>query len=97
MTVPIKKLFIYLLWALFPTSILMAQDVPFQRGVNLTGWFQASSAKQIQFTRYTYQDFENIKSLGCDVVRLPINLHHMTKAHPTIPLIRYFMSFWIRW
>lgn len=27
-----------------------AADLPFHRGVNLTGWFQTSGARQIQFT-----------------------------------------------
>ena len=59
-------------------------EVPFHRGVNLTGWLQAGSARQIQFTKFTKQDFVNIKSLGCDVIRLPINLHFMTDGDPRL-------------
>ena len=73
--------------------ILWAQEVPFHRGINLTGWFQASNARQIQFTRYTRQDFENIKSLGCDAIRLPINLHAMTKGAPNYTLDPLFFEF----
>ena len=51
-------------------------------GVNLTNWLQAPSIQQIQFTKFTKQDFINIKSLGCDVIRLPINLHAMTSGAP---------------
>jgi len=57
-------------------------EVPFHRGVNLTSWLQVGSARQIQFTQFTKQDLENIKSLGCDVIRLPINLHYMTGGAP---------------
>ena len=57
-------------------------EVPFHRGVNLTSWLQAGSARQLQFTRFTKQDLVNIKSLGCDVIRLPINLHYMTGGAP---------------
>jgi len=57
-------------------------EVPFHRGVNLTNWLQAGSTRQIQFTKFTKQDLENIKSLGCDVIRLPINLHYMTNGEP---------------
>ncbi|MEM6845458.1 MAG: cellulase family glycosylhydrolase [Bacteroidota bacterium] len=79
---------------------LPAQEVPFSRGVNLTNWFQVGSAQQIQFTRYTQQDFEQIKSLGCDVVRLPINLHFMTTGTPDYtvdPLFYQFLDPVIDW
>lgn len=78
---------------------LQAQ-VAFNRGVNLTGWFQTSSTNQIQFTKYTKQDFQNIKSLGCDVVRLPINLFYMTNGTPdyTIdPLMFEFLDQAANW
>ncbi len=77
---------------IFPGLPLRAQ-IPFQRGVNLTGWFQVSGAKQIQFTKYTKKDFENIKSLGCDVIRLPINLFYMTDGKPDYNLDPLFYDF----
>jgi len=54
----------------------------FNKGVNLTGWFSGGSARSIPFYKYTKKDIENIKSLGCDVIRLPINLHYMTSGQP---------------
>ena len=68
-------------------------EVPFHRGVNLTGWLQAGSARQIQFTKFTKQDFNDIKSLGCDVIRLPINLHFMTDGDPNYTVDPLFFSF----
>ncbi|UCH13604.1 MAG: cellulase family glycosylhydrolase [Bacteroidales bacterium] len=68
-------------------------QAPFSRGVNLTNWFQAGSAGQIQFTKFTRQDFINIKSLGCDVIRLPINLHYMTDGEPDYILEPLFLGF----
>ena len=68
-------------------------QIPFHRGVNLSNWFQTGSAGQIQFAKYTRQDFVNIKSLGCDVVRLPINLHYMTNGSPDYILDPLFFSF----
>ncbi len=86
---------------LFAVPSLFAQTAtPFHRGVNLTGWFQANSAQQIPFTRYTKQDFEQIKSLGCDVIRLPINLHYMTNGAPNYtldPLFLYFLDEAVNW
>ncbi len=84
---------IFLLGALFGLQSLYAQNTPFNRGVNLTGWFQVNSAQQIQFSKYTKQDFENIQSLGCDVVRLPINLHYMTNGAPDYTLDPLFLNF----
>jgi endoglucanase len=68
-------------------------QTPFNRGVNLTGWFQTDGARQIQFTKFTKQDFINIKSLGCDVIRLPINLHNMTDGEPDYILDPIFLNF----
>ena len=76
--VKVAKSFV-LLVLLFCALVLDAQ-VPFTKGVNLTNWFQADNVRQVQFSKYTRQDFVRIKSLGCDVVRLPINLHYMTNG-----------------
>lgn len=74
-------------------SSIIAQENPFNKGVNLTGWFQANSPTEIHFTKYTKQDFENIKSLGVDVIRLPINLHSMTLGSPGYELHPLFTRF----
>ena len=79
---------------------LAKTDAPFHRGVNLTSWLQAGSARQIQFTMFTKQDLVNIKSLGCDVIRLPINLHYMTSGAPDYtvdPLFFYFLDQIVDW
>jgi endoglucanase len=76
-------------------SIVWSAEPPFHRGVNLTGWFQQSTVQQVQFSRFTQQDFINIKSLGCDVIRLPVNLHYMTSGPPDYtvdPLFYYFFD-----
>ena len=57
-------------------------STPFFRGVNFTQWFETSSARSIVFTTYTEQDFINVKSMGADVVRLPIRMHDMTSGAP---------------
>ncbi|MBX2963357.1 MAG: cellulase family glycosylhydrolase [Cyclobacteriaceae bacterium] len=72
------------------TKFAYAQN--FNRGVNVTGWFQAGSAREIHFTMFTKKDFEQIKSLGCDVVRLPINLHYMTNGAPDYTLDPLFLT-----
>ena len=77
----------------FAAIQIFAQSMPFNKGVNLSGWLQAGSPKEIHFTKYTKQDFENIKSLGADVIRLPINLHSMTLGAPDYELDPLFLKF----
>ncbi|MBK9358315.1 MAG: cellulase family glycosylhydrolase [Bacteroidales bacterium] len=60
----------------------LAAQTPFSRGVNLTNWFQGEDAGSIQFRKFTSQDFTQIKQLGCDVIRLPVDLHNMTSGAP---------------
>ena len=94
------KLAVLAFLVFFVTNPIYAQEVPFHRGVNLTGWFQTSSARHIQFTKFTEKDFVNIKSLGCDVIRLPINLHYMTGGEPDYiidPLFFYFLDQAVGW
>lgn len=87
-----------LVWAGYHSGL--AQDAPFSRGVNLTNWFQVGSAEQIQISRYQKKDFEQIKGLGCDVIRLPINLHFMTDGAPNYnlePLFLQFLDSAVKW
>ncbi|GJM28353.1 MAG: hypothetical protein DHS20C17_09880 [Cyclobacteriaceae bacterium] len=70
-----------------------AQEVPFTRGINLTNWYQVASPYQIQLGKYTLEDFTQIQSLGCDVIRLPINLHAMAGRAPDYILDPLFLDF----
>jgi endoglucanase len=87
-----RRLFIFLILA---WSVLETRGAPavFHRGVNLTNWFQAEGPRRIQFTKYTKKDFQNIRSLGCDVIRLPVNLHAMTNGAPDYTVDPLFLSF----
>lgn len=76
----------------FGNATVYAQETPFHRGVNLTNWYQAQGPRQVQYTRYSREDFENIKHLGFDVIRLPINLHHMTTGTPEYILDPIFLG-----
>ncbi len=71
---------------LIPLCLMLMQGIaaqtPFSRGVNLTNWFQGEDAGSIQFRKFTSQDFTQIKQLGCDVIRLPVDLHNMTSGAP---------------
>lgn len=85
------KCFTYII-LLCTAAGIHAQEAPFHRGVNLTNWFQASGAREVQYTKYSKQDFINIQSLGFDVIRLPINLHYMTGGEPDYVLDDLFLE-----
>jgi endoglucanase len=88
----------FFLLGLFQVS--WTQSAPFSRGVNLTNWFQTGGAEEIQLKRYDQKDFEQIKSLGCDVVRLPVNLIAMTSGAPNFgvdPLFYNFLDSVLTW
>ena len=76
------------------------KSAPFSKGVNFSGWFESSSAQSIPFTRYTEQDFINVKSLGADVIRLPVKMHSMTGSAPNYtldPLLLKFLDTAVNW
>lgn len=68
------------------------QDMPFSRGVNLSNWFLANSAEDIGMTVYTKADFEDIKSLAVDVVRVPVRFFRMTGPAPDYALPAVFFE-----
>ena len=67
-------------------------SLPFSKGVNFSTWFEAPSPSAIFFTRFSEQDFINVKSMGADVIRLPINLHAMTGGPPSYTLDPLFLD-----
>jgi len=72
------------------------RSAPFSRGVNFSEWFESFSAHSIPFTKYNEQDFADLKSLGADVIRLPIRMHSMTFGAPDYifdPLLFKFLDF----
>jgi endoglucanase len=77
-----------------------ARSAPFSKGVNFTGWFESGSAGGIPFTKYTEQDFIDAKSLGIEVIRLPVRMHSMTSGAPNYtldPLLVKFLKIAVEW
>ena len=67
-------------------SVLSAEDkpvsTPFTRGVNMTSWFEAWSPGQGNLTYYDRSDIEQVKSLGADVIRLPVHFDNLSSGAP---------------
>ncbi|MCL2185795.1 MAG: glycoside hydrolase family 5 protein [Treponema sp.] len=79
---------------------IAAKSAPFSKGVNFSDWFETFSAGSIPFTKYNEQDFANVKSIGADVIRLPIRMHSMTKGEPDYifdPLLFKFLDKAVDW
>lgn len=96
-----KRLFAQLLVVCLLLQVVPCEaQAPFKRGVNLTNWFQTQGAAKIQFSKYNRKDFENIRSLGCDIIRLPVNLFSMTGGAPeyTIdPIFAGYLDQVVKW
>ncbi|MCL2208623.1 MAG: glycoside hydrolase family 5 protein [Treponema sp.] len=84
-----------------PVSAGAVQNqAPFSKGVNFSGWFEVTKADRIPFTQYTEQDFIDVKSLGADVIRLPVRFNDMTSGDPDYildPLLFRLLDFAVSW
>ncbi|MDR0457043.1 MAG: glycoside hydrolase family 5 protein [Treponema sp.] len=67
--------------------------IPFSRGVNFSAWFEARTVQGIQFTKYVEQDFAHVKSLGADVIRLPVAMHNYTFGAPDYTMDSSLLKF----
>lgn len=56
--------------------------IPFSKGLNLSDWFNPSEYRWFNADTYSEKDFDNLKSLGVDVVRLPIHFPIFMGAAP---------------
>jgi len=76
-------------------------SAPFSKGVNFSVWFESNNAGSIPFTMYTEQDFIDVKSLGVDVIRLPVKMHSMTSGvgpnYTLDPLLVKFLKIAVGW
>ena len=57
-----------------------AIPAPFTKGVNFTNWLEYRTAEEINPEYFSKKDFENVKKLGCDVVRLPIHFERICEG-----------------
>ena len=77
-----------------------AGSVPFSKGVNFSRAFEAFNVQEINVGLYDEQDFINVKSLGADVIRLYLGLHHLTLGAPDYridPIVLRFLDTYVDW
>jgi len=78
---------------LLVAGAVAADPAPFRHGVNLTEWFQANDVGQIPVSKFGPQDFTNLRSLGVDVVRLPVNFGAYVGPGPEFRLSPVLLDF----
>jgi len=54
----------------------MPNKVPFTKGINFTKWFEFRTFEGIDFNKFTEKDFIDAKTLGADVIRVPVPFHN---------------------
>ncbi len=67
------------------------KEIPFHKGVNINAWFDRQ-ASQVNMDKIKDKDFDNLKKLGMDVVRLPINFHSNVGPAPEYKLDEGYLS-----
>lgn len=68
------------------------KEVPFHKGVNINGWLDYALSR-IDKNKIKDWDIDNIKKLGMDVVRLPINFHSNVGPGPEYKLDETYLSY----
>lgn len=56
--------------------------MPFSKGLNLTGWLEPFGVSNSSSTHFGKSDFEDIKSLGVEIVRIPIHFEEWSSGKP---------------
>lgn len=69
------------------------QAVEFQKGVHFNQWFEANGVNQIVFEKYKKNDFRNVKKLGGNIIRLPINFEAMSSGNPDYLIDHAFFEY----
>ncbi|MBN2000709.1 cellulase family glycosylhydrolase, partial [candidate division KSB1 bacterium] len=67
-----QKYFLIVFVSLYFLSSAFAATT-LNKGFTLGDWLNQDEAYYIQTTRYTQEEFEGLKALGCDHVRIPVN------------------------
>ena len=76
------------------------KPIPFSRGVNFSKWFETRAIQDIVFENFVEQDFVDLKSLGADVIRLPVAMHNYTLGendHTLDPKLIKYLDIAVDW
>ena len=78
-----KLLVIAAFLCLFMAAGFAQEKPPFTKGINLIGWFEPQGETIPDLNKYDEADFACFKSMGVDVIRLPIHFEHVMEPKNT--------------
>lgn len=67
-------------------------ECPFKRGINISDWLLHEDEAAIRPNLYSEQDFYNLRSLGFDAVRLPVDFEAHVGAKPDYIISEYVLE-----
>ncbi|MBK8946470.1 MAG: cellulase family glycosylhydrolase [Ignavibacteriae bacterium] len=85
-----RKIFLFVLIFLSLHNVYNGQT-RFTKGANLTNWFQTQNIYEINFSKFTKDDFFYLKSIGCDIIRIPINFKAMVDENNNYKVDNYLL------
>jgi endoglucanase len=66
---------------------------PFKRGFNFSRWFEFRTVKDIPQNKYGRGDFEKVKALGVDHIRLPMRVNDFSGGRPDWKLDPLYLGY----
>ncbi len=85
---PLRKLvltaaILFLTGAAFAAGVpRVNKSMPYAKGLNLSEWLEVGGFGNVRKCIYGKQDFENIKSLGVEIIRVPIWFEEFSSGKP---------------
>lgn len=77
------KKFIFIITALISSALSFADtNLPFTRGVNLSGWFEIWNPGHSNYRLFDREDFVHLKELGVEIIRVPIHFENLSSGKP---------------
>lgn len=67
-------------------------ECPFRRGINLSDWLLHEDESEIRTNLYLEEDFQNIRNLGFDAVRLPVDFEAHVGTSPDYVISEYILE-----
>lgn len=71
----------------------LAVKPPFKRGFNFSRWFEFRAVKDIPADKYGREDFERVKALGVDHIRLPMRSNDFSTGRPAWTLDPLYLKY----
>ncbi|MBQ8838627.1 MAG: cellulase family glycosylhydrolase [Bacteroidales bacterium] len=74
-----------------PEAVVLT-ECPFRRGINISDWMLHDTEDYVISNSYTEKDFHDLKSLGFDAVRLPVDFKNHVGASPDYVINDYLLE-----